>query len=154
MKRFLPLMVIVSFGALICLGAWFSPALATASQDESAVAETEMDRQMEIIEEGLKKLRRSLRKEEKNAESLEWIAKIQDASLKSKLETPKMAVKIPEDQRAKFVADYRKEMAVVVIRMCEMEIAVLDGDLDKAQGLYKQLKSLEDSGHEKFLEEE
>jgi soluble cytochrome b562 len=109
---------------------------------------------MEVIEEGMKKLRRSLKKADENPASLEAIAKMQTAAVASKALTPAMAATLPEADRAKFAQAYRKDMAAMIADVCQMEIALLDGDNAKAQELHKKLGEHEDAGHKKYIKEE
>jgi soluble cytochrome b562 len=107
---------------------------------------------MEIIDEGLKKLRRTLRKPDTNKESLEIINQVQAAAVASKALTPAKAAKMPEAERQKFVAGYRKDMAAMIVQLLNMEIAVLDGNNDKANEIHKSMKQIEDEGHKKYEE--
>ncbi|MDB5333175.1 MAG: hypothetical protein JWP03_4326, partial [Phycisphaerales bacterium] len=59
-----------------------------AARAEEKKQKTELHKQMESIDEGMKKLRRSLRKKEANAESLETIVKIEDAAIACKKMSP------------------------------------------------------------------
>jgi len=133
-----------------------APAPAAAQEEkEKKVADldTELSKQMEVIDSGMKKLRRSLRKPESNKESLETIEKVHAAAVKSKDMTPAMAAKIPEAQRAEWVAGYKKAMEATIKTIEEMRDAVKDGKNDKAQEIYKTIKTQEDKGHEKYTEQ-
>jgi hypothetical protein len=134
---------VVGFGLLFC-------------QSRHALAEekkpqTPMAKAMVQIDDGMKKLRRSLRNKDNNAQSLETIAKIEEAALVCKAMTPSRATTMPSDQQPAYLADFRKRMAAVLINMCNMETAVLDGDNAKAQEIYKQLKQQEEDGHDQFM---
>ena len=132
-----------------------APAPAAAQEEkEKKVADldTELAKQMEVIDGGMKKLRRSLRKPESNKESLETIEKVHAAAVKSKDMTPAMAAKIPEAKRAEWVAAYKKDMDAFIKSVGEMKAAVQAGQNDKAQDVYKTLKTQEDKGHEKYTE--
>jgi len=127
------------------------------AQDEdakkaSASKDTELAKQMEIIDEGLKKLRRTLRKPDQNKESLEIINQVQAAAVASKAQTPVKAAKMPEAERQKFVMAYRKDMAAMIVQLLNMEIAVLEGNNDKANEIHKSMKQIEDEGHKKYEE--
>ena len=143
--------------AVICLGSSTLPRLAVAQDKDDGKSkvkdlDTELAKQMETIDEGMKKLRRSLRKPESNTESLEWIEKIEKAAAKSKDLIPARAAKVPEADRAKFVESYKKDMDAFIKAVGEMKAAVKDGKNDKAQEVYKTLKTQEDKGHEKYTE--
>ena len=107
---------------------------------------------MEIIEESMKKLRRTLRKPDTNADSLVLIEKLEKACIASKDLVPAMASKIPEAERAKWVESYKKDMDAFIKTLGEMKTAVKEGKNDKAQEVYKTLKTQEDKGHEKYTE--
>ena len=115
--------------------------------------DTDLAKQMEVIDEGIKKLRRTLRKAESNSESLEWIDKIEKAAVKSKDLAPAMAAKVPEAERAKWVENYKKDMATFIKTMGELKAAVKESKNDKAQEIYKDLKKQEEKGHEKYTEQ-
>jgi soluble cytochrome b562 len=160
MNRFKLRPLTVALAAVFCLGSSSLPRLALAApaiadkEDEKKVKDldTELAKQMETIDEGMKKLRRSLRKPESNKESLEWIEKIEKAAAKSKDLVPARAAKVPEAERAKFVEAYKKDMDTFIKSVGEMKAAVKDGKNDQAQDIYKTLKTQEDKGHEKYTE--
>jgi soluble cytochrome b562 len=133
-------------------------AMAAAAQEKEGDGktpkdlDTELAKQMEVIDEAMKKLRRTLRKPESNKESLEHIDKIEKASAKSKDLVPALAAKKPEADRAKFVENYKKDMDAFIKSVGEMKAAVQAGQNDKAQDIYKNLKTQEDKGHEKYTE--
>ena len=124
-----------------------------AAAETAAAADTELAKQMEVIEDGMKKLRRTLKNAEGDAESLKTIGAMQAAAVASKELTPARLAKVPEDQKKTFLAGYRKDMAAMIVQFCEMETAVLDGKHDEAQAIHKKLKDVEEEGHEKYAEE-
>jgi len=160
MNRFKLSPLTFSLAAVICLGSSSLPRLALAAQDKDKDdskakvkdLDTELAKQMETIDEGMKKLRRSLRKPENNKESLEWIEKIEKAAAKSKDLIPARAAKVPEGERAKYVENYKKDMDTFIKSVGDMKAAVKDGKNDLAQDIYKTLKTQEDKGHEKYTE--
>ena len=118
---------------------------------EEKVKKSELSNTMEDMDEVFKKLKRTIRKAESNKESLKLITELQEKSLVCKGMTPSKAEKVPEADREKFVAAYRKEMAGVIVDLCTMEQAILDGDNAKAQEVYKALVEREDKGHDNFM---
>jgi hypothetical protein len=142
-------------GAALLMGVPGGAAVSRAQDEakrESKAGDTELAKHMEVVEEGMKKLRRSLRKPDTNAESLETLGKIQAATVASKSLTPAKAAKIPEAERQKFVTAYRKDMAKMLNAFIDMEVAVLDGDNAKAMEIHKKMKEIEDEGHKKYEE--
>jgi hypothetical protein len=136
----------------------FTPSRALAQDEKKEDAkevkdlDTPLAKQMEIMEDGMKKLRRTLRKAESNAESIELIEKVEKAAKASKDLKPAMAEKIPEAQRAKWLEEYKKDMEKTIATLGEMKAAVKENKNDKAQELYKTIKTQEDKGHEKYTE--
>jgi soluble cytochrome b562 len=115
--------------------------------------ESPLHQEMERIENGLKRIRRDAKDAAKNATTLETVLEMQDAAGKSKLMIPPITEKQPEAERAAFARDYRKQMIEVEKTLLDLELALLDGDQEKAQALIKKVSDAEDSGHEKFTED-
>jgi hypothetical protein len=132
----------------------WSPAYNRAVAAEEKVQKSELNNQMEDMDESFKKLKRTLRKSEQNAESLKLIADLQQKSVLCKGMVPMKAAKVPEAERAKFVTEYRKEMAGVIIQFCEMEQALLDNNNEKAIEIYKALVERQDKDHDQFMQKE
>ena len=158
MNRFkLNVFALPVFVAALAAGLFALPSAAVAQEkdeEKSTVKDldTELAKQMEIIDESMKKLRRTLRKAESNADSLVLIEKMEKACVASKDLVPAMASKVPEAERAKWVEAYKKEMEVTIKTVGEMKAAVKANNNDKANELYKTLKQQEDKGHEKYTE--
>ena len=130
-------------------------ALTSAAPPDGARAdETVLEEHMLEIEELLGKLRRSLRDPEQAAAAADTVAGIQDLVLKSKLLEPKMAPNVAEADRPQFLKDFRKEFCGMLGKLVELEVALLDGDVDAAKRLFGEVRDYEDSGHEKFTEDE
>lgn len=148
----------LALAAAVCAGAvTFSRPVVAQEKEESASQvvdlDTELAKQMEVMDEAMKKLRRTLRKPDSNKESLEWIDKLEKASTKSKELIPAKLAKMPEAERAKVVEAYKKDMDAFLKGVAEMKAAVKAGSNDKAQTVYKTLKKHEDEGHEKYTEQ-
>ena len=150
-------MAVVVMAALVGapVGVPYAGAAAQDEGKEKAVVDldTELAKQMEVVDSGIKKLRRSLRKAESNEESLKTIDAVQKALVKSKDLTPAMAAKIPEAERAKWVAAYKKDMEETIKTVEQMRAAVKDGKNDEAQKIYATIKKQEDKGHETYTEQ-
>ena len=140
----------------ICLAVLAAALLVIAPVSDrfaSAAEDTELMKQMEAMQDHLKKLRKSIKDPKENAASLETLAMFQEATVRSKGQVPARAAQVPEAERAKFVAAYRKEMVALLEHLCKIEVALLDNDNAKAEELFKALKKIEDDGHEKFSNE-
>jgi hypothetical protein len=130
------------------------PAAAQAAPEEKKVKKSELNNHMEDIDDMMKRLRRTVRKPESNEESLKLIADIEQLMVTSKSLIPTKAEKVPEADRPKFVAAYRKQMANVLGIFCQMEEALCDGDNKKAQALYKTITTEEDKDHDQFMQKD
>ena len=149
LRRTSPAVVLAAVIALFSLLA--GPALAAPAAEEK---ETELQKKMEEVETGLKKLRRTLRKPADNADSLKTITGVKAAMEACKKLAPAMASSIPEADRAKFIEAYKKDMDAVIAEMGKMEKAVKDGKNDEAQNVLKKLHEMEEAGHEKYIKED
>ncbi|MAF65558.1 MAG: hypothetical protein CMJ84_07855 [Planctomycetes bacterium] len=149
--------LLVGSCACLLLTALAPPFPSSTTQDGGEAAsdepETALAGHMETLESHLAKLRRTLRDEARRDESLGHIAAIQLAVLASKAEAPVMTPGLPEGERAAFQTAYRREMVGMLKELCELEVAVLDGNTGVARTLYKGIRKLEDDGHERYTED-
>jgi len=149
----------LQFSKGICLALLMAALLVIAPMNDrwasvaAAAEDSELMKQMEAMQDHLKKLRKSIKDPKENAASLETLTKFQEATVLSKQQVPARAAMVPEAERPKFIAAYRKEMVALLEHTCKIEAAILDGDNAKAEELFKQLKKIEDDGHEKFSNE-
>jgi hypothetical protein len=125
-----------------------APSVAAAQPEEA----TELTGKMEEIDKRVRVLRRTLRSEEHNEMSLNFIAELQGYVLEAKLLEPAKAANIPTGERDAFVAAYRKELATLLIETVNIEIAVLDNDLETAMKIYEKVAAMEEPAHQKFME--
>jgi soluble cytochrome b562 len=112
--------------------------------------DTPLQKHMEEIEKEMKNLRKTLKKSDDNATSLKSIDVIKKASHECLPLIPAMAKDIPEADRAKFSESYKKEMEAFIAEVDKLEAAVKAGKNDEAVEIHKNLKKLEDKGHEKY----
>jgi len=121
---------------------------------EEHVKKSELRKQMEQMDESVKKLKRTIRKAELDKETLEQIAKMEQVVVTCKAMVPSKAATIAPADRPKYVAEYQKQMAALLSDICQMEVAVLSGDHEKAHTLYVKIKDDEDKGHDQFMPDE
>jgi hypothetical protein len=146
-------MLSLALPAALAADAPTQPATAAKASDEPGkVKKSELHDHMDTIEEAMKKLRRTIRKPEAQAQSLDLIARIEQEALVCKGMVPSRTATLPEADRAKFLTAYRKDMAGFITQVLQMESAVLDGDADKAMTIYKGLKTVEDDSHDKYMQ--
>jgi len=125
-----------------------------AGQASEPAADGPLQIAMETIEENLGRLRRALREDADVPEALAAVAAMQEATLRAKLLEPPHAAKVPEAERPAFLRDYRKLLIRLATAQLALETALLDGDLESARALFKEVRAFEDQGHERFTEED
>jgi len=140
---------LVLIASLLAAPAFFA---GTARADEEKKQKSELHKKMEKIDEGMKKLKRTLKKPDQNEASLKVISTIIALAGECKEMIPSQAAKLPEGDRKKFVDDYQKSMIQLIATMDDMKKAVEAGDNKKAIELHKALKDQEEDGHDKFME--
>ena len=124
-----------------------------ARQDDATEEDSPLLKDMEVIQDQLKFLRRNLKKPEENPASLAALQEMQRAAVACKGMSFPMADKAEGEAKAELLKAYKLETIGLIESMLQMERALLEGDNDKARELYKTVKAFEDSGHEKFTEE-
>ena len=117
---------------------------AHTSADETPLAE-----QMDTLSGSLKKLRRA----ETDQEKVDLVKAAQKASLKSLEYLPEVFKDIKDEgEKAKATADYKMLVGQAFVKLCELEMAYLASDGDKAWEILGMLKDLKKEGHEKYTE--
>ena len=124
-----------------------------ALQDGATEEDSPLLKDMEVIQDQLKFLRRNLKKPEENPASLAALQEMQRAAVACKGMPFPMADRAEGEAKAELIKGYKLETIGLIESMLQMERALLAGDNDKARELYKTVKAFEDSGHEKFTEE-
>ena len=115
---------------------------------------TELNKKMEVIDEGMKKLKRTIRKADENPTSIKVCGDIIEAATACREMTPSKVGKLPEGDRKKVVEAYQASMTTLIDTMGEMKKAIEAGDNKKAMELHKSLKDQEEDGHDKFMEDD
>jgi len=126
------------FAATLCL-------CATAAEDPPLV------KHMEQVDDAYK----ALRKTEDAAKGAELAREAQNAVVKTLGEIPTMISKMPDGpERAKAAATYRHMVGQLYVKLCEIEKAFLDNQLDRVAALVDEIKELKKQGHNEFMEDE
>ncbi len=113
--------------------------------------DTELTKHMKVINTSMRKLRAALKNPERHAEALELVLSMQEHALASKkLEPELMATIKGEDEKKKFLIDYRKSMHEFINHMFTYEVAILEGDIDAAKAVHKKLLKGKSPAHKKF----
>lgn len=123
----------------------FSPMTHVAADD------TPLAEQMEEVSKSLKLLRRA----ETNADKVVLVQKAQVATLKGLEFLPASFKNIKDkDVLAKATADYKRLTGLAYVGLCELEMAFLAGDEDKADDAIDKLKDLKKEGHKAYKSED
>ena len=133
--------------ALVAIALLLAPAAAVRADED-----TELAKQMEVIEKGMKKLKKSLKSADENAASAATVADIKKAAVASKDLIPALAAKKPEGERAAFTAAYKKDMEAFIAEVDKLDEAVKANKNEEALAVLKKLGEAEDKGHEKYTE--
>ncbi len=73
---------------------------------------------------------------------------------KSMLETPELVKKMADGpDKAKALAKYRHMTGQLYVKLCEVEMAFLEGKIDDVPALIDELKDLKKKGHDQFMED-
>ena len=113
--------------------------------------DTPLAEQMEILNDSYKALRRT----DDAAEGAKLAREAQEAMTKAFLMTPELVEKGGHPAgKEKALAAYRKQIAQLMVTLCEIEEAFLAEDLDKVKELITPLRDSKKQGHDEFMEEE
>lgn len=113
--------------------------------------ETPLGLQMEAMNDAYKGFRRETDPVKGAAQARD----AQQAVMKSLAESPVVIQEMPEGpDKVKAAVEFRKMMAKLLVSLCEVEEAFLNGKIDDVAKIVDDLKAQKKSGHEKFVKEE
>lgn len=121
-----------------------------AGAQSDAPQESALAKAMKRMESSMRTLRRAVRDTEQRPSALQELEALQLAVLDARRLVPPLAETLPEGERGALLGAYRRALTVFLQRALELELAVLDGDVERAQKLWAELGELEDQGHERF----
>jgi hypothetical protein len=128
-----------------------------AGQDpvgEGAAEGEAMHHHMEILQAGMKEMRRMLGKDEQKAELLTLVVKLQLAVRACFDLVPEQTTPIEDPTAlAEWRIGYVRRMVEVYDSLLQLELAVHKNDGDKAKELYKKLGEQKQSGHDAYQAE-
>ncbi len=106
--------------------------------------------EMSKMKDGLKALSKDLADPKKTAACLDTVMSMEDAMQMCKLNEPPTAAKLEKEEKAKNIAEYKKALIGVQRDLLDLETAILDNDMKKAQELADKVASDKGPAHEKF----
>lgn len=111
--------------------------------------DTPLAEEMDVLSGSLKKLRKA----ETAAEKVDLVHAAQKATIKSLQYSPIVFKDIKDEkEKAKATADYKRLIGLTYAKLCELEMAYLAGDEEKADEIKGELKDLKKDGHEKYTD--
>ena len=129
----------------------FLSCLLSSAATVRAEEETDLGKHMSAMNGAFK----AFRKETDPVKGAELAREAQVAAMKAALETPTLITEMPDGpDKVKAALDYRKMSATLVVTLCEVEQAFLDGKLEEVAKIIEGLKDLKKEGHKKFIKED
>lgn len=128
-----------------------SPLLAAgAEQNPGSEEMTELGEHMDRLSGAFRKLRRQVGDPAQNAASLELLAEMRDAAQAAAKLVPAKAADLPEADRAKFTAAYRKQMGKLLTQLTDLEAALKAGDNPAALKQVGELADFQKASHREY----
>ncbi len=106
---------------------------------------------MEVIQKGMKGIRKMLSKPEKKDDAVTLCKEMQAAALVGFQHPPKPPAELEGDATVDFSADFRKRMLTVCSTLVDLEAALAKGDADAAKTIYRTLGKQKKEGHDTYL---
>ena len=142
--RFLACAVLLAFVAS-------GPRLASAAEPSPAGEEmTELGEHMDRLSGAFRKLRRQAGDPAHNAASLELVGEMREAAQAAEKLIPAKAADLPEAERAKFTAAYRRQMGRLLAQLKDIAAAFDAGDNAAAQKRIGDLADFQKASHREF----
>jgi soluble cytochrome b562 len=126
------------------------PANAAPAAAPGEEKKTELEERMSKMGKAFRKLRKQVADPAQNASSLELVATMQQAAKESLDLTPEKAADIPEDQKAKFIADFKAGIQGMQDELAKLSDALTAGKNDDAAKIVTEMFELEKKDHKEF----
>jgi soluble cytochrome b562 len=127
-----------------------APAAAAAAAPAPEEKKTELEIRMGRMGKAFRKLRKQVSDPTQNASSLELLTTM-DGAVKEALDlTPEKTQDLPEDQRAKFVEDYKAGLKGMQDEFSKLRDALTAGKNDDATKIVAEIFDLEKKDHKEF----
>jgi soluble cytochrome b562 len=124
-----------------------SAAPAAAPGDDK---KTELEERMTKMNKAFRKLRKQVADPAQTASSLDLVATMQEAAKESLDLTPEKAADIPDDQKAKFMADYKAGIQAMQDELTKLSDALTAGKNADAAKIVADMFDLEKKSHKEF----
>lgn len=111
---------------------------------------TELGEHMDRMSSAFRKLRRQAGDPAYNPASLELLGEMREAAQAAAKLVPAKAADLPEAERAKFTAAYRKQVGKLLTQLAGIEAALKAGDNPAAQKRIGELADFQKASHREF----
>ena len=112
--------------------------------------DTQLELYMKDINRGLRALRKQLSDPEMKDATIQSIREIEILTIKARNEKPAKLEEIPEAAQAEFLMGYQKSMVEFTSKLMELEMAVVAGDMEKAEKLREAIGDLKKPAHTEY----
>ena len=126
-----------------------APAPAMKDKEE----DTDLDKQMKVISKALRTLKKQAGDATKNDDSAALVEKMISGAKGSLDLTPEKAADLSDDQKAKFVADYKAGIQTLIDKLTALEALFKAGKNDEAVTAVADLGKFEGKEHKEFRKE-
>lgn len=127
------------------------PRLAAAAEQNSGGEEmTELGEHMDRMSGAFRKLRRQAGDPAHNAASIELLGEMRAAAQAAGKLIPAKAADLPESEREKFTAAYRKRMGQLLAQLADIEASLKAGDNPAAQKQIGELADFQKASHREY----
>jgi len=138
---------LISFLAFLIGMTYFS---LSGKADESESEETPLEEQMGEMNVFFKKIRKT----EDAVEGAKFARSAQETAINSLAFIPIITEKVTDPaQKEKDIADYKRMVGLTYVAFCEVELAFLEGDMEKVNEIVDRLRKLKKQGHTKYIED-
>lgn len=114
---------------------------------------TNLSLQMSEMNLAMRRLRKLIKRPDRQKEALRVILNVQTHALHAKGLTPSSIVAMPPEQASEALLDYRNRMIQLLETLLKLEKNVLASDTSAAEQTYSDIWALADDGHKKFRPE-
>ena len=126
------------------------PPPGTTSSSGNDEPKTDLEKRMDRIGKAYRKLKKQVSDPAQNASSLQLLATMQDAAKEAIDLTPAKAADLPEDQRAKFMDDFRAWIRGMQDEFTKLADALAAGKNEDAAKIVDDIDALEKKDHKTF----
>ena len=127
--------------------------LASLLPSAHAGADTPLEKQMQTLARGTKRLSLQVGDPAKQQDTVTLIESLKQAVTESKPMEPRETASVAPADREKFLSDYRAQLDKLTAAYDQIEVAVKAGQYDQAKSLLTSIGPIKKEGHQKFKQD-